>query len=132
MTSTRTWAGRIITGLVTAFLLFDGGFKVVYPGPAVAATAQLGYPEHLILPIGVIELACLAVYLIPQTSALGAVLLTGFLGGAISTHFRVGDPLLGFTLFPLYVGAFVWAGVFLRDNRLRALVPFSAARRSLA
>jgi hypothetical protein len=132
MTSRRIWAGRILTGLVTAFLLIDGGFKVFFPGPAVAATAQLGYPEHLILPIGIIELACLAVYLIPQTSALGAVLLTGFLGGAVSTHFRVGDPLLGFTLFPLYVGAFVWAGLFLRDNRLRALVPFGAARRSLA
>ena len=125
MTSTRKWTGRILTGLVTLFLLFDGAFKVFYPGPAVAATAQLGYPEHLILPIGVIELACLAVYLIPQTSALGAVLLTGFLGGAVSTHFRVGDPLLGFTLFPFYVGAFVWAGLFLRDNRLRVLVPFT-------
>jgi len=128
MTSTRTWAGRIVTGLVTAFLLFDGGLKVFYPGPALEATAQLGYPEHLIIPIGVIELACLAVYLIPQTSALGAVLLTGFLGGAISTHFRVGDPLLGFTLFPLYVGTFLWAGLFLRDNRLRVLVPFSPGR----
>ena len=110
---------------MTAFLLFDGGFKLFYPGPAVAATAQLGYPEHLIHPIGVIELACLAVYLLPQTSALGAVLLTGFLGGAISTHFRVGDPLLGYTLFPTYVGALLWAGLFLRDSRLRVLVPFT-------
>ena len=125
MTSRRTWAGRILTGLVTVFLLFDGGVKVLNPGFAAAAAPQIGYTEGLILPIGLIELACLAVYLIPQTSALGAVLLTGFLGGAIATHFRVGDPLLGFTLFPLYVAAILWSGLFLRDSRLRVLVPFS-------
>jgi hypothetical protein len=125
MTSTRTWAGRIVTGLVTVFLLFDGAVKVVAPAFAAAHSGQLGIPDELVFPIGLIELACLAVYLIPQTSALGAVLLTGFLGGAISTHFRVGDPLLGFTLFPTYVAAFVWGGLFLRDNRLRVLVPFA-------
>ena len=125
MTSRRTWAGRILTGLVTVFLLFDGGVKVLNPALAAAAAPQIGYAESLILPIGLIELACLAVYLIPQTAALGAVLLTGFLGGAIATHFRVGDPLLGFTLFPLYVGAILWGGLFLRDSRLRVLVPFS-------
>ena len=96
------------------------------PGFAAAAAPQIGYAESLILPIGLIELACLAVYLIPQTAALGAVLLTGFLGGAIATHFRVGDPMLGFTLFPLYVAAILWGGLFLRDSRLRVLVPFSA------
>lgn len=132
MTSTRKWAGRITTGLVVTFLLFDGGFKLLYPGPAVEATAHLGYAEHLIFPIGVIELACLLVYLIPQTSALGAVLLTGFLGGAVSTHFRVGDPLLGYTLFPLYVGALLWAGLFLRDRRLHVLVPFTRPAVDLA
>src|SRR5262245_32867266 len=116
MTSTRTWTGHILTGLVTAFLLFDGGVKVFLSGFAAAASTQLGLPDSLIVPIGVMELACLAVYLIPQTSALGAVLLTGFLGGAVATHLRVGDPMLGFTLFPLYVGAFVWAGLFLRDS----------------
>jgi hypothetical protein len=125
MTSTRTWAGGILTGLVTAFLLFDGAVKVVAPAFAAAHSGQLGIPGNLVVPIGIIELACLAVYLIPQTSALGAVLLTGFLGGAISTHFRVGDPLLGFTLFPTYVAALAWGGLFLRDNRLRVLVPFS-------
>ena len=107
------------------FLLFDGGVKVVYPGPAVEATSQLGYPEHLIFPIGVIELLCLAAYVIPQTSAFGALLLTGYLGGAVATHFRVGSPLLGFTLFPLYVAALVWGGLYLRDSRLRVLVPFT-------
>jgi hypothetical protein len=128
MTSRRTWAGRILTGLVTVFLLFDGGVKVLNPAFAAAAAPQIGYAENLILPVGLIELACLAVYLIPQTAALGAVLLTGFLGGAIATHFRVGDPLLGFTLFPLYVAAILWGGLFLRDSRLRVLVPFSPSR----
>ena len=125
MTFKRAWTGRILTGLVTVFLLADGGVKVLNPGFAAAAAPQIGFAESLILPIGLIELACLAVYLIPQTSALGAVLLTGFLGGAVATHFRVNDPLLGYTLFPLYVGAFLWGGLFLRDNRLWALVPFS-------
>ena len=111
--------------MVTVFLLFDGAVKVVAPAFAAAHSGQLGIPDDLMFPIGVIELACLAVYLIPQTSALGAVLLTGFLGGAVSTHFRVGDPLLGYTLFPIYVAALLWAGLFLRDRRLRVLVPFN-------
>jgi len=128
MTSTRRWSGRIITGFVTVFLMFDGGVKVLAPAFAAANSGQLGIPDHLILPIGIIELACLAAYLIPQTSALGALLLTGFLGGAIATHFRVGDPLLGYTLFPIYVAALLWAGLFLRDSRLRVLVPFSERR----
>ena len=125
MTSKRSWTGRILTGLVTVFLVFDGAVKVLNPGFATAAAPQIGYGESLILPIGLIELACLAVYLIPQTAALGAVLLTGFLGGAVATHFRVSDPLLGYTLFPLYVGALLWGGLFLRDNRLRVLIPFT-------
>ena len=123
MTSIRTWTGRILTGLVTVFLLFDAAVKVVAPAFAAAHSGQLDIPGDLIFPIGVIELVCLAIYLIPKTSALGAVLLTGFLGGAIATHFRVGDPLLGYTLFPVYVGALAWAGLLLRDNRLRVLVP---------
>jgi hypothetical protein len=112
-------------GLVVSFLLFDGGVKVFFPMPAIEATGNLGYPARLIFPIGVIELVCLAVYLVPQTSPLGAVLLTGFLGGAVATHFRVGNPLLGFTLFPFYVGALLWGGLLLRDARLRVLVPFA-------
>jgi hypothetical protein len=123
MTSRRIWAGRIVTGLVTAFLLFDGGVKVVAPDFAAANSVQLGFPAHLIFTIGVIELVCLTLYLIPHTSALGAVLLTGFLGGAIASHFRVEDPLLGFTLFPVYVGALAWAGLLLRHTRLRVLMP---------
>ena len=100
--------------------------RAVLAAAAYFASARLGYAEHLIVPIGIIELICLAIYVIPQTSALGAVLLTGFLGGAIATHFRIDDPLFGFTLFPVYVAALLWAGLFLRDSRLRVLVPFSA------
>jgi hypothetical protein len=124
MTATRKWTGRILTGLVTAFLLLDGGLKVVAPDFAASHSVQLGFPGHLIFTVGIIELGCLAIYLVPQTSALGAVLLTGFLGGAIATHFRVEDPLLGYTLFPLYVGGLAWAGLLLRDRRLQLLVPF--------
>jgi hypothetical protein len=123
--TTRTWAGRATTALVVLFLLVDCGLKIAAAGPAIEGTTQLGYPAHLVVPIGVIELLCLLAYVVPTTSALGAVLLTGYLGGAIATHLRVGSPLLGFTLFPVYVAALVWGGLFLRDARLRVLVPFS-------
>ena len=122
----QKWVGGIATGLVVAFMLVDGGMKVFYPGPAIEVSGQLGYSANLVLPIGLIELACLAVYVLPQTSALGAVLLTGYLGGAVATHLRVGNPLLGFTLFPVYVGALLWAGLYLRDSRLRVLAPFAS------
>ena len=125
MTSKRIWAGRIASGLVTAFLLFDAAIKVLRLPIAVEATVQLGYPASSVLTIGVAELVCLVLYVIPRTSALGAILLTGHLGGAVATHLRVGSPLLGFTLFPFYVAALLWGGLYLRNERLRALVPFS-------
>ena len=84
---------------------------------------QLGYPMHLAPIIGIIELVCLAVYVIPRTSVLGAILFTGYLGGAIATHVRVGNPLFTHVLFPIYVAALLWGGLFLRDDRLRALIP---------
>ncbi len=115
------WAGRILTALPVAFLLFDGGIKLMRLAPVSEAFARLGYPESQAVGIGILELACLAVYLIPRTSRFGAVLLTGFLGGAISTHVRIGDPLFSHVLFPIYVGAMIWAGLWLRDDRLRAL-----------
>ena len=122
MKNTKTlWAGRILTALPVAFLLFDGGIKLMRLAPVSEAFARLGYPESQAVGIGILELACLAVYLIPRTSRFGAVLLTGFLGGAISTHVRIGDPLFSHVLFPIYVGAMIWAGLWLRDDRLRAL-----------
>jgi hypothetical protein len=108
------WTGRIITLSVAAFLLFDGAVKVLGLKVAVDATVALGYPAALVVPIGVVELVCLAVYLVPRTSMLGGILLTGFLGGAIAAQARLENPSL---LFAAAVGILVWAGILLRDRR---------------
>jgi len=120
---TRLWAGRIMAAVAILFLLFDSLIKVMKLAPAVDGTRQLGYPVSLVRSIGIIELACLAVYLFPRTAILGAVLLTGYLGGAIASQLRLGNPLLTHTLFPIYVAVLVWGAIYLRDDRLRALVP---------
>ena len=117
------WAGRIISALPILFLLMDATMKFVKPGPVVEATLKVGYSEATIIPLGVVLLCCTALYAIPQTSVLGAILLTGYLGGAVATHVRVGDPLPTHTLFPVYLGILIWLGLYLRDNRLRALIP---------
>ncbi|HME93003.1 MAG TPA: DoxX family protein [Methylomirabilota bacterium] len=117
------WAGRIMSGLVALFLLFDSVIKLVKLPIAVEGTMQLGYPEHTVVGIGVVLLVCLIVYLIPRTAIFGAILLTGYLGGAIATQVRVGSPLFSHVLFPIYVALLVWGGVFLRCPRLRALIP---------
>lgn len=117
------WAGRIISALAILFLLFDSSGKLLKLAPVVEGTVQLGYPESAILGIGIVELVCLALYVIPRTSIFGAVLLTGFLGGAVATHVRLGNPLFSHVLFPIYIGALVWGGLFLLDGRLRTLVP---------
>ena len=111
-----------MSGLGVAFLLMDGVMKLFKPAVVREAFARLGYPESEIMGIGVLLLACTALYLIPRMSILGALLLTGYLGGAIATHVRVGDPLFSHVLFPVYVGVMVWGGLFLRDNRLRVLI----------
>lgn len=116
------WTGRALSGLAVLFLGFDAVFKLTSAEAAASASAQLGWSAGAILQLGVIELVCLAVYLVPRTAILGAVLWTGYLGGAIATHLRVGDPLLSHTLFPLYVAALVWGGLGLRDRRVRALL----------
>jgi hypothetical protein len=112
-----------MSGLAGLFLLFDSVIKVMKLAPAVEGTIQLGYPESVVVGIGIIELLCLAAYLIPRTSVLGAILLTGYLGGAIASHVRIGSPLFTHVLFPIYVALLIWGGLFLRENRLRALVP---------
>jgi hypothetical protein len=117
------WAGRIISALPILFLLFDGAMKLVKPAPVVEATVKLGYPEGTIVPLGIVLLVCTLLYAIPQTSVLGAMLLTGYLGGAVATHVRVGDPLFTHVLFPVYMGILIWLGIYLRDVRLRALAP---------
>jgi hypothetical protein len=119
---TTIWAGRIISALAILFLTFDSIIKVLNLTPAVEATTQLGYPTGLVVAIGVLELACLAVYVIPRTSVLGAILLTGYLGGAIATQVRASSPLFS-VVFPIIIGALIWGGLFVRDERLRALIP---------
>ncbi len=116
------WAGRIISALVVLFLLFDGVTKVMKVTPVLQASAKLGYPESLIPVIGIILLVCTALYVIPRTSILGAILLTGYLGGATASQVRIGSPLFE-TLFPVIFGVLIWAGIFLREDRLRALIP---------
>jgi hypothetical protein len=116
------WTGWIISGVAVLFLLFDSVIKVMVITPVVDSFTQLGYPVSLALGIGVLELACLAVYVIPRASLLGAILLTGYLGGAVATHVRVGSPLLTHVLFPIYVALLLWGGLYLRDNRVRVLI----------
>jgi len=119
----KLWSARIITALVVLFLLFDLIVKLLRLPVAVQANVQLGYPESTVLVIGVIELLCLVTYLIPRTSVFGAILLTGYLGGAIASQLRAGNPLFSHTLFPIYVALLIWAPLFLRDERVRALIP---------
>ncbi len=127
LTASRLWTGRVLTAIPILFLAFDGAAKVANVAPVQEAMAQLGYPAHLGAGIGIVLLACVALYAVPRTAVLGAVLLTGYLGGAIATHVRVESPLLSHTLFPIYIAAMIWGGLYLRDARLRALLPLRDA-----
>ena len=120
----RLWAGRIMSGLVVAFLVFDGVLKFFKPAPVAEAFARVGWPLQLANVLGAVLLTCTVLYVIPRTSVLGAMLLTGYLGGAVATHSRVGDPLFSHILFPTYLGILLWGGLYLREERLRGLVPF--------
>ena len=117
------WSGRIISGLVTLFMLVDALMKVTKTRAAVEGTTRLGYPETVVFGIGAVLLACTILYAIPRTSVVGAILLTGYLGGAVATNVRVGNPLPGYVLFPVYVGILVWLGIWLRESSLRTLIP---------
>jgi hypothetical protein len=117
------WAGRIISGLVVAFLLFDGGIKLIPLDIVIETSQQLGIPTHLARTLGVLTLACTLLYAYPRTSVLGAILLTGYMGGAIYTHLRAGSPIFSHLLFGVYLGLMIWGGLYLRDKRLRALIP---------
>ncbi len=121
--STATlWSARIMSALPALFLLVDGAMKLAKPEPVVKATVELGYPESVILRLGIVLLTCTVLYLIPRTAVLGAMLLTGYLGGAVATHVRVAAPAFPI-VFPIVFGVLLWGGLFLRDERLRALVP---------
>lgn len=126
---TMLWTGRVFSGLVILFLLLDGIIKLV-PLPVVTETmAQLGYPGTVGLArgLGVLTLACVGLYAWPRTSTLGAILMTGLFGGAMATHLRVGSPLFSHFLFGAYLGLLAWGGLFLREPRLRALLPWRRA-----
>ncbi len=116
------WTGRILSGLVVLFLVFDGVSKVIKEPHVIAACAQIGFPVNAIVGVGILLLVCTAFYVIPRTSILGAILLTGYLGGATATQVHAGRSIFE-TLFPVIFGGIVWAGIFLRDRRLRTLVP---------
>ena len=119
------WAGRIMSYLPALFLLVDAIAKLVKPAPVVEATVKLGYPESVVVPLGIVLLVCTLLYLIPKTAVLGAILLTGYLGGAVATHVRVSDSL--FTIFfPVIFGILIWGGLYLRDERLRMLIPLKS------
>jgi uncharacterized membrane protein YphA (DoxX/SURF4 family) len=118
--SKRLWVGRILSTLPVLLLLFSGVVKLIKPAPVVQGFARYGYPESLILLIGILEILCCVVYVIPRTSILGAILLTAYLGGATASNVRIGDPSFFITVA---LGVLVWAGLYLRDDRLRALIP---------
>jgi hypothetical protein len=120
ISKTMLWTGRIISALPVLLMVFGGAFGVLKPAVAMPGFVHYGYPERVFLPICILELACAVVYAIPRTSVLGAILLTGYLGGATATHVRIGDPLF---FMPVVLGVLVWGGLYLRDDRLRALLP---------
>jgi len=118
----QTRTGVFLSGLAVLFLLLDGSMKVLRVQAAVEGTMQLGYPAGVLVPLGVLQLILVVLYLIPRLSPLGAILWTGYLGGAIATHVRLGNPLFTHVLFPIYVAALLWAGLWLRDARVRGLL----------
>jgi DoxX-like protein len=116
------WTGRVIGGLMALFLLFDAVLHLLKPAPVVEAFARLGYPVSLSVELGALELICIIVYLIPSTNILGAILLTGYLGGATATQLRAGSSTFE-TLFPIIIGVLIWLAIYLQDKRIRAMIP---------
>lgn len=123
---TAWWSGAILSGIVIAFLLFDGAIKLVPLDIVISTSIELGIPVHLARTLGVLTLLCTLLYAWPRTSVLGAILLTGYLGGAIYVHVRADSPLFTHTLFSIYLALMIWGGLWLRDPRLRALIPLQS------
>jgi hypothetical protein len=121
----QLWTGRIFSGLSVAFLLFDATIHIMKPPAVIAGFTALGFPVSVAVPLGVLELVFVILYLIPRTSVFGAILLTGYLGGAIAAQVRIGAPLFSTILFPIYVALFLWGGLYFRDPRVRALIPIA-------
>jgi hypothetical protein len=118
------WAGRVISALPVLLMGGGGMFMLVDPVPMLKTFAELGYPASLARPIALVEVACVIIYCIPQTAVLGAILLTGYLGGATATHVRIGQPFY----LPVAVGVLVWLGLYLREPEVRALIPWRCGK----
>jgi hypothetical protein len=123
ISKSKLWTSRIMSGLVVLFMVFDSVFKLIESQVAIDGTVELGYAEHPLVPIGILALISTILYVIPTTSVLGAVLLTGYFGGAIATHVRLDNPLFSHILFPTYLAILMWGGLWLRNERLRYLFP---------
>jgi hypothetical protein len=121
----KLWTSRILQTLLTLFLLFDATAKLLRLAPVLQATARVGYADGSIVPLGVVLLVCVVLYVVPRTAVLGAALLTAWLGGATATHVRIGEPFW----MPVLFGVLVWGCLYLRDDRVRALMPFVSPRR---
>lgn len=119
VSKTMLWTGRIISALPVLLFVVTGMFGVLKPAAAMQGAAHYGFPDGVLLRVTIVEIVCAILYVIPRTAVLGAILLTGYLGGAVVTHVRVGEPFF----IPIIVGIMVWAGLYLRDARLRALIP---------
>ncbi|MGE5141178.1 MAG: DoxX family protein [Rudaea sp.] len=125
ITSKKGWGGRILSGLAAVFLLFDGVGKLVRIQPAIEGTVRLGYAESIVAPLGILLVACTIGYIVPRAAVAGAILLTGYLGGAVASQVRSGDGWFP-VFFPVIVGVLLWAGLWLREPRLTRLIPFVA------
>lgn len=123
ISKSRLWTARVMGGLVILFMLMDSIFKFIQPEEVVQGTLELGYAEHHIAIIGALGLLSVLLYAFPRTSLLGAVLLTGYWGGAVATHVRIDDPLFTHTLVPVYMAVLAWGSLWLRDERIRNLIP---------
>ncbi len=115
------WTGRVLSALAVLFMLMDASMKLLQNPEALKGTTSLGYPTSVVFPLGVIQLICLILYVVPRTAVLGAILWVGYLGGAVATHVRMGNPLFSHVLFPIYIAALFWVGLGLRDERVRAM-----------
>jgi hypothetical protein len=119
----QLWTGRVLSGIAVLFMLFDTVIHAMKPPAVIQGFAQLGFPVSIAIPLSIIEFIAIVLYVIPRTSAFGAILLTGYLGGAVAAQVRIGAPLFSTVLAPIYVALFLWGGLYLRDERVRALIP---------
>lgn len=128
VTRRALWGGRIMSGVALLFLAFDASIKVLQLVPAEEGTSQLGWPASTVFSLGILQVVCWIAYAVPRTAVLGALLWTGYLGGAVATHVRVDSPLFSHVLFPIYVAVLLWGGLWLREPRVRSLLPLRGSQ----